>query len=299
MGDYSKSQLLISTEEVFDRCFLYGNFVGDLPNHFIESVINNLSQPERLEEIVKPYFRNSDLRKILMEVTARAGFSFEKKIYAIDFIRFCFDLSDHFVEDEESRMGTPIRFISTNAIEVFLQEFDSEYRVNVIWSAVNRSKAVSGIVMMVALWKKEMEQDDTEKHFIVEGSLEAFKKEARKRGLNWLKQHSCLDHPQFKILIGVIRNLSYESEFHSALMVLLHQSHGNYKKFIGSFLMPDEDGKVTFNFKYADSIIDLKELLKLCYDFKLVFTDSDGEKNMKAWNLFSQGLDNYLSAKEK
>ena len=297
MNDNSKSQLLISVEEVFERYFQYGNYVGDLPNYLIEKVISNLSQTEKLENIVKPYYRTSVLRKILMEVTVRAGFSFEKKNYAIDFIRFCFDLSDHFVEDEESRMGTPIRFISTNAIEVFLQEFSSEYRVNVIWSAVNRSKAVSGIVMMVALWKSEKEKDKLKESFIADADLKNLTLEAKKRGLKWIKQNNSLDHPQFNVLINIIRGICEYGEFNSALMVLLNRSHTNYKRFIGKFLFRGEQGKEEFNFKFADSIIDLKELHKMSYDFNLAFSDTDGKENVKAWELFSSGLDNFLRLK--
>lgn len=294
MSDNSKSQLLICSEEVFDRYFQYDNYEGDLPNHLIVSIINSMRQPEKLKEILQPFFRTGDLRRILIELRARAGHAFDKKSYAIDFIALCLEMSDQFIEDDFSRLETPIRFLATNAIEEYLIDFDANFRANVIWSAVSRSRGVAGFIMTVAIWKSESEKEQSKTPFVEKAELKDFISSARKIGLRWIKEDNSLVHPQFKTLLQAIKNISEKSYFLSALMVLLHRSQENYKMFLCNFLTPLEKGNYKFEFKWAASIIDLKELIQMGLDKKIAFSDSEDRRFELAWSLLSKGLDDYL-----
>jgi len=306
ISDQMRSDLRICTEEAFDRYFLYGNYVDDVQNSLVMNVVRNIARPEKYREILKPYFYSSKLRIILDYVRYNSEFIKSNVGNLSDIVALILDMSDYLKDDIATSFTSPIRFYATNAIEDLLRDTEPEVRANIIASAEHKSNAIAGFITTVAILQEEKKKDTKKGEFIPEHRLTELLGVAQERGLKWLGSNESLDHPQFRSLINIVKNLTDQNEFESTLLVLLGKNIQNYKKLLRNYITdrgPIEYGKVAgkqkleFDFVDLDNIFDLGKLQKKYSDVAIPFEVGESEVYRVAWDLYNGGIGNYLYEK--
>ena len=299
----TRSELRIGTEEAFDRYFLYGNYEGDIPNSLIMKVVSNITQPEKYRKTLEPFYYSPKLRRILDYVRFNSDYIQAERGSLSDIVTLIFDMSDFLKEDIATSFTSPIRFYATNAILDLLRDTDPERRANIIFNAIYQTQSVAGFLMTVTILKEEQEKRPQKKEFIPKDRLVELLVEADERGLRWLGSDSCLDHPEFRTVIWLVKKLAHEKHFESTLLVLIQKELENYKKFLKNYLVdrgPIEYGKVAgkekieFDFKGIDSIIDLQELRRIRLNMNIHFLENEPESYKMAWDMFNDGINKYL-----
>jgi hypothetical protein len=303
-----KSKQRICHTEVFNRFFQYRIGEGDVPMALIWKAVDAIREGRNAANVLIPYHLTDQLRDALDMMRLLVKQSADRPSLLARYFACVFDASDYLIESDHTAMTLPIRFFVPYLLGNLLAEKNGTRQARIMEKAIDSSTGVFGPVFSVCLFEQKSDEAQTRRPFklaISAKKLSEFREKVYARGMKWLDDDTCLSHPQFTKIIFCLEQWSTDGQFKHALDSLLRR-RSNIRKFLSRFCHREEtkkygdavgDIRLEYDFKGPERYVDLIEARQL-------LASSPREKGepqhiTECVTLFEEGLNSYLSEKEK
>jgi predicted KAP-like P-loop ATPase len=270
-SDADRVNLRICVEQVFDRYFLYGNYIGDLTNSTVEELVANFGRDNviqnKIRDLVESDPSTGRLRVAIDLIRARFTVSKDFGGRINDFVRFVFDSSDFLKDDINTTLGTPVRHFLIYAVKDVLAPLDPRSRGNVLSDSGERSYGIFGPVLIAAALS-EREATQEEREFVDSASLRDLKAIAVKKGKKWLNDQTSLTHPHFDVILFYLKIWLPREDYEYYIGKVMREAEMT-KRFIARFYTRTElvkagayAGKISYRYNYdrLSQYVDVSQL---------------------------------------
>ncbi|HUV29866.1 MAG TPA: P-loop NTPase fold protein [Acidobacteriota bacterium] len=295
--------LRVCSAKIFDRYFLYANYVGDIPNADVQFLIANLGHVSgcrtAVESLAK-YYYTPGLRRLLEHLEAAMPMVVSAGTNPSNIVAFLFDVSDYLPRDEGVMGGIPIRFWLTNLVTQLVAGSSDEARAYLLQQAFAQSEGVFGPLAVFAVAAVEAEKQTGQQALAPANSQGILCRQAAERALAWMKAGAPLEHRHLVFILRVAKDFSEPKEFEFSLRGMLEDDI-NFQRFVTRYLVRSESvaigqiaGKVDYRYDFPalEYITDLGAIRRRMRT-TLLAPDAPDEVKL-AFDVFLRDFDRYV-----